>query len=355
MDRERLTRLIEEPRRVAREDLADLRGMTERYPWFAAAQVLRLGGERLAGDLGSDETLAMAAAHVPSRAVLFDVGREALPVHDTPTGSLTPANSEITAMEPKDPVPSEQAAPMGHMLETGTAAAIDPGAPDAHGPVPSHSNDQDTPGEAITVAEGSDILEQQVLEAALASAYDLSFRAGPPPPTPPASLSTEEDALNADTPPPPATQQPKASGPVAPSVKAPRSRMRFTEWLAPELPDRKDTEPSHVAEPVTTTSVVTMPADPGIAVDSNTLVDRFISQETPAPTRKTSFFTPQQAAKKSLDDTAGLVTETLARIYAKQGNVGKAVDAYRKLALKYPEKSAYFAALSRELEAHQNK
>ena len=40
---------------------------------------------------------------------------------------------------------------------------------------------------------------------------------------------------------------------------------------------------------------------------------------------------------------------------AKQGNVPKAIEAYRRLALKYPEKSAYFAALQKELEAQLNK
>jgi predicted Zn-dependent protease len=89
-------------------------------------------------------------------------------------------------------------------------------------------------------------------------------------------------------------------------------------------------------------------------MDAGALIDRFIQQETPPPTRKATFFTPQQAARKSLDDSAGMVTETLARIYAKQGNLQKAIDAYRKLALKYPEKSAYFAALSRSLEEDLN-
>ena len=50
-----------------------------------------------------------------------------------------------------------------------------------------------------------------------------------------------------------------------------------------------------------------------------------------------------------------MVTETLARVYAKQGNLPKAIEAYRRLALKYPEKSAYFAALQKELEAQLNK
>ncbi|MCB0815344.1 MAG: hypothetical protein KDB87_19545 [Flavobacteriales bacterium] len=71
--------------------------------------------------------------------------------------------------------------------------------------------------------------------------------------------------------------------------------------------------------------------------------------------KKAEFFTPQQAAKRSLDDTSGLVTETLARIYEKQGNLPKAIDAYRRLGLKYPEKSAYFAALQKALEEQLNK
>ena len=49
-------------------------------------------------------------------------------------------------------------------------------------------------------------------------------------------------------------------------------------------------------------------------------------------------------AKKSLDDSGGLVSDTLARIYINQGNLDKALEAYEQLILKYPEKSGYFAA-----------
>jgi hypothetical protein len=73
MERERLTRLLETPGQVARGDLADLRSLTERFPWFSGAQVLRASGEQAAGDVASDETLRAAAVHVPSRAVLYDL------------------------------------------------------------------------------------------------------------------------------------------------------------------------------------------------------------------------------------------------------------------------------------------
>jgi hypothetical protein len=44
-----------------------------------------------------------------------------------------------------------------------------------------------------------------------------------------------------------------------------------------------------------------------------------------------------------------LVTETMARLYAKQGQIGKARKAYKLLAMKNPAKSTYFAAQLKKL------
>jgi hypothetical protein len=62
------------------------------------------------------------------------------------------------------------------------------------------------------------------------------------------------------------------------------------------------------------------------------------------------FYTPDVKAKESLAENEHLVTETLARIYALQGNINKAINAYEILSLKYPQKSAYFATLIKQLK-----
>ena len=43
------------------------------------------------------------------------------------------------------------------------------------------------------------------------------------------------------------------------------------------------------------------------------------------------------------DVSDSLMTETLARIYLEQKNYDKAIQSYKILSLKYPEKSSFFA------------
>ncbi|MBC7695278.1 MAG: hypothetical protein H7141_07535 [Burkholderiales bacterium] len=65
------------------------------------------------------------------------------------------------------------------------------------------------------------------------------------------------------------------------------------------------------------------------------------------------FFTPATDAKQSLLENEHLVTETLAKIYALQGNISKAIRAYEILSLKFPQKNVYFASLIEKLKTNK--
>ncbi len=86
-------------------------------------------------------------------------------------------------------------------------------------------------------------------------------------------------------------------------------------------------------------------------VQKEQLIERFIQTE-PRISKpvKTEFFSPIIMAKKSVEDNDDIVSETLAKIYAEQGNIEKAIRIYQKLSLLYPDKSGYFAALIQKLE-----
>ena len=80
------------------------------------------------------------------------------------------------------------------------------------------------------------------------------------------------------------------------------------------------------------------------------LIDEFIRNEPSISRQKGTFFNPVTAAKSSVVDQENIISETLAKIYMDQGFYKKAIKTYEKLSLKFPEKSAYFAALIKKAE-----
>lgn len=84
--------------------------------------------------------------------------------------------------------------------------------------------------------------------------------------------------------------------------------------------------------------------------DFGNILDRFIKENPSISRPKAEFFNPMNMARQSVEEDEELVTETLANLLYKQGNLKKAIRAYEKLCLLYPSKMTYFATLIQKIK-----
>ena len=87
------------------------------------------------------------------------------------------------------------------------------------------------------------------------------------------------------------------------------------------------------------------------------LIEKFI-EKSPKLAAKKVATSKKNIAKAQMIQPEALMTETLARIYLEQKNYKKAIQSYKILSLKYPEKSGFFAdqiKAIKELQEQNNK
>lgn len=80
------------------------------------------------------------------------------------------------------------------------------------------------------------------------------------------------------------------------------------------------------------------------------IIDQFILEEPIIQPPTAESLNNENMARKSAEDNYVFVTETLANVYLDQGLFQKAIEVFRKLILKYPEKKSYFGDQIQKIE-----
>lgn len=84
--------------------------------------------------------------------------------------------------------------------------------------------------------------------------------------------------------------------------------------------------------------------------DKKELIERFLNSDVGPIRADSETKLSGDVSKESIQEDENFITDTLAKIYVNQGMFSKAIFAYEKLSLKFPEKSVYFATQIEEIK-----
>ena len=328
---------------------ARLEQWVEAYPAFGAGRMLRAKTSRETRSLSAAQCLAQAAVFSSEPGRLFDLLFRA--GIESEIASFARA---VEALEPKvedalkwrwHPEGRDEEAPTEAREEAGEAAAEE---------TPLEEAESEVPPVKVEVPEKGTLAREVVLGAIERSIEkeleEVRSRDAEPPDT---GEAVSEDAPSVD-------REEGVQDHVDLSALSPLARWAyqrshqtgFAEAAESRLPSavlKRSAE--QIEEVMGGADVAPAESGEGGLEQQAALIDLFIRNEpTIGPIRpEAEHASVKELAKESLVEDASLITETMARIYAQQGQIGRARRAYKLLALKYPEKSVYFAAQSKKL------
>lgn len=150
------------------------------------------------------------------------------------------------------------------------------------------------------------------------------------------------------------TEESNGDDPVLNELRA--SKARIDALLGGEvLTETTQEEPSAAQE---TAPLAPVKPKKRSKPDQVELIEKFIAEDPVIDIRKRALMESEQEqidlAAKSLKDPDEFMTETMAKLMIKQGKVKKGLDIYKKLGLKFPEKSAYFVTQIQKIKSKHN-
>ena len=334
MNRTAFIQLLQKPHLSGKEQENELREMLYTYPYFQAAQILLAKNLHNQNSYLYEKQLKTAALYAGNRKLLYHF--------------IQKTQEEIVAEEP-NVVPSQIVQPEPITIPVSGISSE-----------PLVLADKTTPVIEEVKAPEKIIASEEFTSEIIEETH------------PPEEISSvTEDGIGDTSPVQPETSltsfiDNKEEIPVIIRTNEPHS---FDEWLKlvsvkhriePEIIILPDTQKPVEVHPLVEAETIVKeiieepeaaPVNKNKAFDSDSIIEKFIKESPSISRPKAEFFNPANMAKISVEEDDDLATETLAKIYTKQGNYKKAIRIYEKLCLKFPDKMPYFVALIQKIKS----
>lgn len=328
MDATRLIELIRNPDAITRLDLEGLQQLVEKHPFFSIGNLLYLNGLNRYDVQQFEQKLNKSAVRIADRSVLYQLVRQA----ESRGRSLESKRAIELPSEPVKASLAEEDLQVISAVESHIPDPVIEEEPENIEQVQLDEIEKKVTLDQIFAGVHEDIDEEEPVIAAAAVEPEPVVEAIAEPVIEPII----EPVVTPEPEVPVEESSPKTQLPPMPSKKM--NLGSFNSWLKQHLQEKAEAEQSTEEE----------------SPNPKDIIERFIETEPRISKPKAEFFNPIEASKRSVVDNQAIVSETLAKIYADQGDYEKAITAYKKLSLEKPEKSTYFAALIYELELKQS-
>ncbi len=380
MDKQRFLELLDNPHQINAEDTKALSELKGRFPFFHTNYLLLTKGLKLHQEQQYQEQLPHSAAHIVNREVLYE-----LVMKQAVRERIAEVETIVAQVSQEDLVQGESSVQTVELPDTNTNDGVEDLSNDSVavlGQSPADSmgternaekelkfdNYDDSEVEDQNVVDTEETagslqrLEGEILKEAIKASIEQEVSMDD---TPEIDLEHpingessyeekvreegDEAKLEQDDVDPVNIVEPKKF-----ENQSQSTTRTLVGWLRSNARDAKECEITVVKEQEETSQIRIIEGEAQSEMADlkensvSDLVDRFIENE-PSITRKSEFFSPSNVARMSVVDSGEFVTETLAKIYANQGNYAKAIKTYKTLILKNPEKKVFFAGRIRFL------